>query len=172
MGKSVIIYVAISAVLLVVPLGLMMIVDPSDTQTDKSTQEAKQTEQPPGSNPDMRWTELNDWYINDSNSKSGVAGPIRQTYGEIGLRKPSVSDFAYGCVIARLSGYIHPKPPYMSYASTVSKFGYTERDEYDIGIAYILTELDGTRQRNWCNKIVELHNLDPWDGQQVPWSNE
>ena len=116
-----------------------------------------------------RWKELNDWYINDSNNEKGTAAPIRWAYEEIGLRKPSVSDFARGCVIARLSGYIHPKPSHLSYANTVGEFGYTERDEYDIGIAYVLTELDGVRQRTWCNKIVELHNLDPWDGQPVPW---
>ena len=161
---------AVIVVLLIALIGAIVMACSSDAQTEQTAKD-RQIEQSSSSSTDMRWTELNDWYINDSNSKSGISGPIRQTYGEIGLRKPSVSDFAYGCVIARLSGYIHPKPPYMSYANTVSKFGYTERDEYDIGIAYILTELNGTRQRTWCNKIVELHNLDPWDGQQVPWSN-
>ena len=118
---------------------------------------------------EKRFKDLNDWYITVSSSSSGIAGQIREAYGDIGLRKPSVSDFARGCPIARLSGYAHPKPSYLSYADTVSAIGYTERDEYDIGIAYVLTELDSVRQRTWCNKIVELHNLDPWDGKQVPW---
>lgn len=158
------------AVLLLVLLAVIVVACSSDKQAEQAIAD-RQTDLSQSSSSDMRWTELNDWYIRDSNSKSGISRAIRQTYGEIGLRKPSVSDFAYGCVIARHSGYIYPKPPYMSYANTVSKFGYTERDEYDIGIAYILTELDTYAQRNWCNKIVELHNLDPWDGQTVPWSN-
>ena len=171
MDKTYVTKIVIVLTLCLIPF--LGIVVPCTFSVLLSTPESEKaiSSQPEPTHTANRWKELNDWYINDSNNERGIAAQIRWTYGETGLRKPSVSDFAYGCVIARLSGYIYPKPHYLSYANTVVELGYTERDEYHIAIAYVLTELDRTTQRNWCNEIVELHNLDPWDGQQVPWSN-
>ena len=105
---------------------------------------------------------LNEWYLSDD-----IASNIRIAYRNIGQQPPSVGHFAQACVLSRKAGFVWEISRDELVSRTRGDAYYTS---YNVGIAWMLAGGTPDEQKDWCDKMVALYNLEPWFGNEIEWS--